>query len=219
MVTTESRPEPLIENLGKGPSQPWKHRWRQFSCVTRRGGAWLHLSYTSFKGWLPLGKDLWLKIPPSWNFPYEPRSSETGEHFSFVSPFYHTSLFVITPSASPPHRIDLSVTMCLRENVHTSALPEGMTACGCHHTRCSMQVAIKRELGGLLKFKLNNVDNTVLYQKSYFPIVLYLTLFPWFTCEKTKNPDREAEKSKEIRTQWARAPWFSGMVQRSFVWH
>ena len=44
MVTVESRPEPLTEHPGKGPGQPWEHRWRQFTCVTRRGGAWLHLS-------------------------------------------------------------------------------------------------------------------------------------------------------------------------------
>ena len=36
MVAVESRPEPLIEHLGKGPGQPWEHRWRQFSCVTGR---------------------------------------------------------------------------------------------------------------------------------------------------------------------------------------
>ena len=35
----------------------------------RRGGAWLHLSCTSLKGWLPLGKDLLLEIPPWWSFP------------------------------------------------------------------------------------------------------------------------------------------------------
>jgi len=26
MGTVESRPEPLLEYLGKGPSQPWEHR-------------------------------------------------------------------------------------------------------------------------------------------------------------------------------------------------
>lgn len=39
MGPTESWPEPLIEHLRKGPSQHWEHRWRQFSCGTRRGGA------------------------------------------------------------------------------------------------------------------------------------------------------------------------------------
>jgi len=29
---------------GERTGQPWEHRWRQFSCVTGRGGAWLHLS-------------------------------------------------------------------------------------------------------------------------------------------------------------------------------
>ena len=44
MGTVESQPEPLIDHLRRALSQPWEHRWRQFSCVTRRGGAWLHLS-------------------------------------------------------------------------------------------------------------------------------------------------------------------------------
>jgi len=42
--TVESHPEPLIDHLGKGPGQPWEHKWRQFTCVTGRSGAWLHLS-------------------------------------------------------------------------------------------------------------------------------------------------------------------------------
>jgi len=44
MGTVESRPEPLIDHLRKGLGQLREHRWRQFSCVTGRGGAWLHLS-------------------------------------------------------------------------------------------------------------------------------------------------------------------------------
>jgi len=44
MGPAESQPETLIEHLGKGLGQPWEHRWRQFSFVTRRGAAWLHLS-------------------------------------------------------------------------------------------------------------------------------------------------------------------------------
>ena len=57
MGTAESQPEPLIEHLGKG--QLWEHRWRQFTCGT------------PFKGWLPLGKDLFLEIPPLWSlFPW-----------------------------------------------------------------------------------------------------------------------------------------------------
>jgi len=43
-VIVESRSEPLIEHLGKGPSQPWVHRWKHFTCVIGRDGAWLHLS-------------------------------------------------------------------------------------------------------------------------------------------------------------------------------
>ena len=68
MGTAESQPEPLIEHLGKGPSQPWEHRWRQFRCVIGRGGACLHLSWTSLKGWLPLGKDVFLEFPSWWGF-------------------------------------------------------------------------------------------------------------------------------------------------------
>jgi len=44
MGTVESRPEPLIDHLRQALSQPREHRWRQFTCVTRRGGARLHLS-------------------------------------------------------------------------------------------------------------------------------------------------------------------------------
>ena len=39
METVESQPGPLIDYLRKGLSQPQEHRWRQFTCVTRRGGA------------------------------------------------------------------------------------------------------------------------------------------------------------------------------------
>ena len=67
-------PEPLIEHLEKRPGQPWEHMWRQFSLATGRGGAWLHLSSTSFMGWLPLEKDLLLKIPFPRSFLHEPRS-------------------------------------------------------------------------------------------------------------------------------------------------
>jgi len=44
LATVKSQPEPLIQHPGKGPGQLWEHRWRLFGCVTRRGGAWLHLS-------------------------------------------------------------------------------------------------------------------------------------------------------------------------------
>jgi len=69
MRTAETRPEPLIEHLGKGSSWPWEHRWRQFTHVTGRGGAWLPHSKTTIKACLPLGKDLLLEIPPWWSFP------------------------------------------------------------------------------------------------------------------------------------------------------
>ena len=52
----------LIDHLRWAQSQLWECRWRQFSCVTRRAGAWLHLSQTPFKSWLPQGKDLFLDI-------------------------------------------------------------------------------------------------------------------------------------------------------------
>ena len=64
MGTVESWPEPLIDHLRQALSQPREHMWRQFSCVMRRGEAWLHLSQTPFKGWLPLRKDLFLEIAP-----------------------------------------------------------------------------------------------------------------------------------------------------------
>jgi len=35
-----------------------------FTWVTRRGGAWLHLSQTPFKGWLPRRKDFYMEITP-----------------------------------------------------------------------------------------------------------------------------------------------------------
>ena len=56
------------EHVGKGPGQHWEHRWRQFTCVTRMGGAWLHLSLTSFRGWLPLLEAFYLEIPLWWSF-------------------------------------------------------------------------------------------------------------------------------------------------------
>ena len=61
MGTGMSWPEPVIEQLVKGHSQPWEHRWKKFTCVTRMGGAWLHCSLTSFNGWQLEGKDLSLE--------------------------------------------------------------------------------------------------------------------------------------------------------------
>ena len=45
--------------LRQALSQPWEHRWRQFRCVTWRGGAWLHLSSTLFKGLLSGDRSYW----------------------------------------------------------------------------------------------------------------------------------------------------------------
>ena len=36
MGTVRPRPQPVIEHLGKGHTQPWEHRWKQFIRVTRR---------------------------------------------------------------------------------------------------------------------------------------------------------------------------------------
>ena len=66
MRAVEPQPEPLMEQLRKGPSQPWEHRWRQFSSVAGRGRAWLPLSWSSFEGWLPRGKGFFLAVSPLW---------------------------------------------------------------------------------------------------------------------------------------------------------
>jgi len=42
MRTVRSQCVPVIEHLVKGRSQPWEHRWKQFTCATRRGGTSLH---------------------------------------------------------------------------------------------------------------------------------------------------------------------------------
>ena len=110
MVTIGSWPEPLMEHLWKEPAQPWDHRWRQFLCVTKRGGAWLHLSYTPFKGCLPLGKDLWLEVSLVLSFLCKPGSLEVGEYFFFffIASFYCAfSLAIISPVTSL-YCIDLS---------------------------------------------------------------------------------------------------------------
>jgi len=36
MGTAQSRPEPVIQHLVRGHSQPWEHRWKKFTCVTGR---------------------------------------------------------------------------------------------------------------------------------------------------------------------------------------
>lgn len=43
MGIAKSRPEPMIEHLGKGHSQLWEHRWKQFTCATGKGGTGFHL--------------------------------------------------------------------------------------------------------------------------------------------------------------------------------
>lgn len=54
--------EPVIEHLVKGSSHSWEHRWKQSTCVTGRGGPWIHFSLTLFRGWCLQGKHLYLKI-------------------------------------------------------------------------------------------------------------------------------------------------------------
>jgi len=36
MGIAKLQPEPMIEHLVKGHSQPWEHRCKQFTCVTKR---------------------------------------------------------------------------------------------------------------------------------------------------------------------------------------
>jgi len=95
MGTVESRPEALVEHLGKGPGQLWEHRWRPFTCMAGRGGAWLHPSQTPFKGRLPLGKDLFVELPHFRVFHCDPKSLDTGEHFFFGCLF---STMIIFPT-------------------------------------------------------------------------------------------------------------------------
>jgi len=64
MGTVETQPEPLIDHLRQALSQPRKHRQRQFTCVTGRGGARLPLSWSPFKGLLPQSEDFSLEIAP-----------------------------------------------------------------------------------------------------------------------------------------------------------
>jgi len=55
-------PEAVAEHLVQGRSQPWEHRWKQFTSVTRRGGPRVRPSLTLFKGWQPHRKHLYLEI-------------------------------------------------------------------------------------------------------------------------------------------------------------
>jgi len=59
MGIAKLQPEPMIEHLVKGRSQPWEHRWKQLAYVT---GTRFRPSLTSFKDWLPPGRDLYLEI-------------------------------------------------------------------------------------------------------------------------------------------------------------
>jgi len=65
MRTVRSCPEPVIEHLLKWCSQPWEHRWKQFTFVTRRVGVWLQPFLTSSEGWQPQGKHLYLEVTSS----------------------------------------------------------------------------------------------------------------------------------------------------------
>ena len=97
MGTVESRPEPLIDQPRRALSQPQEHRWRQFTCVTGRDGAWLHLSQTPFKGWLPLRKDRFLEVAPLGVFICEPMTQVRTLHLFQIIPFQcdNLSSFII----------------------------------------------------------------------------------------------------------------------------
>lgn len=74
MGTVRSWPEPVTEHLVKGQSQPWEHRCEEFTLVT---------SQTSFTGWQPRGKVLYMEIASFRVFSSEPLSSEQGKLFLF----------------------------------------------------------------------------------------------------------------------------------------
>ena len=86
MGTVESQPEPLIEHLGKGPGQPWEHRWRQLA-VWPEG---VEPGHTCLRPHLradcPKERSL-VGGPALMEFSLQHQSSETGEHFSFGMPF------------------------------------------------------------------------------------------------------------------------------------
>lgn len=50
-------PEPVIEHLMKGHSQLWVHRWMQFTCATRGGGARFHPSLFHLKAGCHKGRN------------------------------------------------------------------------------------------------------------------------------------------------------------------
>jgi len=91
MGTAKLQPEPLIGHLRRALSQLQEHRWRQFSCVTGRGEAWLtsprphlradcHWGRISF--WTLLLVEFFL-----WAY-------DMGEHFHLflIIPFQHNNL-------------------------------------------------------------------------------------------------------------------------------
>ena len=55
----------------------------------------------------PWEKDLWLEIVPLWSLSCEPRSSEMGEYFSFITPFYLCWSLCCYAFLSPFHCTDL----------------------------------------------------------------------------------------------------------------
>ena len=71
MGTVESRPETLIDHLRQGLGQPWEHRWRQFLVPA--------LLDLPLKGWLTLGKDLFLEFLLCGAFQYKLKSLDMGE--------------------------------------------------------------------------------------------------------------------------------------------
>ena len=81
---------------GERTRSAWEPGWRQFSCVTGRGGACLHLSLTPFKGWLPLSL---VRDPPLVKLsPTNLESSDTGKQSSFlIAPFYCAEPSIIIP--------------------------------------------------------------------------------------------------------------------------
>lgn len=94
--------EPVIEQPVKRCGQFWEYRWKQFTCVTRRGGACCtsirpHLWADCHSGRISFWTSLLCGI-----FLGEPRSSEMGEQ-SFSIPFlYNPSSVVLFPLSSHP---------------------------------------------------------------------------------------------------------------------
>ena len=94
--TLRTWPEPVIEQLVKGCSQPQEHRCTQLSGATRKGGPRVHLSLTSFKGWQPEQKHFYMEIASLGSFQKSPDPWK-GVSYSF----FNTSLWLI-PFLSDP---------------------------------------------------------------------------------------------------------------------